>query len=177
MTLLPDDTHRAVARGRPQTGLTNCRGSLLLLTVILLCLLSVLFLFATNTVLLGTKVRESLLASVETLYIAEAGLSHGQAFCAAHGEEAFATAEETEGEGGTEGSEIEAPFEAWLPFGRGEYRLQAYRLSTDAQPFVLRDSGILLVSTARLQEGEARRRVCLLLDEPPSCRALAWWEP
>ena len=153
----------------------SCRGSILLLTVILLSLLSVLFLLVTNTVLLGTQARDSLRTSLEMLYIAEAGLAHGQAFCVMHGETSPLLATESEEEGeGTE-ADAEAPFGTWLPFGRGEYRVQAFRLRTDGQPFVEKDAGILLVATAR-RDGEGSRRACLLLDDPPSCRSLAWWE-
>ena len=154
----------------------DSRGSILLLTVVLLSLLSVLFLLATNSILLGTQARESIRASLEMLYIAEAGLAHGQAFCLAHGETSPLLAGEAEEEGEVSEPEPEAPFGAWLPFGGGEYRIQAFRLRTDAQPFVKKDTGILLVATARL-DGEGRRRACLLLDDPPSCRSLAWWEP
>jgi len=153
----------------------DSRGSILLLTVILLSFLSVLLLLVTNSILLGTQARESLRTSLEMLYIAEAGLAHGQAFCVAHGETSPLLAGEEEGEVVSE-PDAEAPFGAWLPFGEGEYRIQAFRLGTDAQPFVKKDTGILLVATARL-DGEGRRRACLLLDDPPSCRSLAWWEP
>jgi hypothetical protein len=153
----------------------DARGSILLLTLILLSLLSVLLLLVTNSILLGTQARESLRTSQEMLYIAEAGLAHGQAFCFAHGETSPLLAREEEGEE-VSGPDAEAPFGAWLPFGGGEYRVQAFRLGMDAQPFVNRDTGILLVATARL-DGEGRRRACLLLHAPPSCRSLAWWEP
>jgi hypothetical protein len=109
------------------------------------------------------------------LYIAEAGLAHGQAFCVAQGETSPLLAREEEGVVVSE-SDAEAPFGPWLSFGRGEYRIQAFRLGTDAQPFVRRDTGILLVATARL-DGEGRRRACMLLEDPPSCRSMAWWEP
>jgi hypothetical protein len=153
----------------------DSRGSILLLTVILLSLLSVLFLLVSNSILLGTQARQSLRSSLEMLYIAEAGLAHGQAFCLAHGETSPLLAREEEGEEVSEPA-AEAPFEAWLPFGEGEYRVQAFRLRTDPQPFLKRGAGILLVGTARL-DGEGSRRACLLLDDPPSCRSLAWWEP
>jgi len=149
-------------------------GSILLLTLILLSFLSVLFLNVTNSILLGMQARESLRTSQEMLYIAEAGLAHGQAFCVTHGETSPLLARE-EAEEASE-PDAEAPFGAWLPFGGGEYRVQAFRLGLDAQPFVSKDTGILLVATARL-DGEGQRRACLLLNDPPSCRSLAWWEP
>lgn len=154
----------------------NTRGSILLLTVILLSLFSVLFLLVTSSVLLGTQARESLRTSLEMLYIAEAGLAHGQAFCVMHGETSLllTTESEEEEEEETE-ADTEAPFGTWLPFGRGEYRVEAFRLRTDVQHFVEKDAGILLVATARL-DGEGSRRACLLLEDPPSCRSLAWWE-
>jgi hypothetical protein len=151
-------------------------GSILLLTVVLLSLLSVLFLLAANSVLLGTNARESLQASLEMLYIAEAGVAHGQAFCTAHGETSPALATEASAEGEEAEPGVEDPFGLWLPFAGGEYRLKSFRLEAETQPYVDRDSGILIVSTARLN-GEGRRRVCLLLDDPPSCRTLSWWEP
>jgi hypothetical protein len=153
----------------------NCRGSILLLSVVLLSFLSVLLLLVTNSILLGTRARESLRASMEMLYIAEAGLAHGQAFCVAQGEASPLLDGEVEGEEVSE-ADAEAPFGWWIPFGEGEYRIQAFRLGADAQPFLERDTGILLVATARLA-GEGRRRACLLLQDPPSCRSLAWWEP
>jgi hypothetical protein len=151
------------------------RGSILLLTVVLLAFLSVLFLVVTNSVLLGTQARESLRTSLELLYIAEAGLAHGQAFCMTHGEASLLPAAEAEGEVETE-PDVEAPFGVWLPFGGGEYRIRAFRLGTDPQPFLQKDTGLLLLATARV-EREGHRQVCLLLEEPPSCRSLAWWEP
>ena len=153
----------------------NTRGSILLLTAILLSLLSVLLLLIANSILMGTQARDSLRTSLEMLYIAEAGLAHGQAFCVAHGESSPVLAREDEGEEVGE-SGAEAPFGAWLPFGKGEYWVQAFRLGADAQPFVQKDTGILLLATARLN-GEGQRRACLLLEDPPSCRSMAWWEP
>lgn len=176
MTRLFDEDHRVAPAARPKPCFADSRGSVLLLTVVLLALLSVLFLLVTNSVLLGTRARKSLQASMEMFYIAEAGLYHGQAFCEAYGEKSSVLTRAIEEGGEVDESEIETPFDAWLSFGRGEYRINAYRLSTDTQPFVERDSGVLLVATARLQ-GDGRKRVCLLLDEPPSWRALAWWEP
>jgi hypothetical protein len=72
--------------------------------------------------------------------------------------------------------EVDDPFGLWLPFGPGRYRVEAYQLGLDEQAFVDRDSGILLVSTAQF-EGTGQKRVCLLIDNPPSCSVLAWWEP
>jgi hypothetical protein len=152
----------------------DSRGSILLLTVILLSLLSVLFLLVANSILMGTQARESMRTSLEMLYIAEAGLAHGQAFCVAHGETSPLLAREEEEEASE--PDAEAPFGAWIPFGEGEYRVQAFRLGMDAQPFLKKDTGILLVATARL-DGQGHRRACLLLDDPPSCRSAAWWEP
>jgi len=163
-------------RGISKRSLSNRHGSVLLLTVVLISLLSVLLLAATNSILLGLMARESLQASLEMLHVAEAGLAHGEAFCAAYGETSSSLTSAAETESTEEEAAIEDPFGTWFPFGRGEYRIQAFRLGTDTQPFLKRDSGILLVSAARL-EGEGRRRACLLLEEPPSCRPLAWWEP
>jgi hypothetical protein len=75
-----------------------------------------------------------------------------------------------------EASSEEDPFDVWIPFGNGEYRIRAFRLSTDHPTLLKRDSGILLVATARL-EGRGGRRICLLLEDPPSCLPIAWWEP
>jgi hypothetical protein len=147
-----------------------------LLAVILLSLLSVLFLLLTNSVLMGTKARSSIQASMEMLYIAEAGLAHGQAFCAAHGQTSpiLTGTQPPEGEEGAPGGT--GPFDVWLPFGPGEYRLEVFRLNKDAQTFLKRDEGLLLVAVAR-RHGLGRRRACLLLDDPPSCLPIAWWEP
>jgi len=176
MAWLSADPHRI--HGDP--GRTFCfadlRGSILLLTVVVLCLLSVLFLLATDSVLLGTRAKQSLQDSLEMFYIAEAGLSHGQAFCVAAGETYFVSPEELEVDEDAGKPEFDDPFGVWVPFGRGRYRVEAYVLGLDEQPFVDKDSGILLVSTAQL-EGIGQKRVCLLVDEPPSCSVLAWWEP
>ncbi len=155
---------------------TGSEGSVLLLTVVILSLLAALFSLVTNSVLLGTKAGESLQASLEMLYIAEAGLSHGRAFCVASGVTSPLLSGETAETPNADTSYQEAPFGGWIPFGRGEYRVEAFRLQSAAQPFIKKDSGVLLVATARL-EGEGQRRICLLIDEPPSCRILAWWEP
>jgi hypothetical protein len=155
--------------------ISDSRGSILLLTVVVLCLLSVVFLLATDSVLLGTRARQSLQDSLEMFYIAEAGLAHGQAFCVAEGETSFVSSEGPGADEDAGESEVDDPFGVWIPFGRGRYRVEAYQLGLDEQPFVDRDSGILLVSTAEL-EGIGQERVCLLIDEPPSCSVLAWWE-
>jgi hypothetical protein len=147
-----------------------------LLTVILLSLLSVLYLLVTNSVILGTRARESLQASMRMFYIAEAGLSHAQAFCVASGERSSVLAGPVGNQEELSEPEDGGPFGNWFPFGDGEYRIQAYSLGEDPQPFVERDSGILFVATARLG-GEGRKRICLLVEEPPSCNPLAWWEP
>lgn len=175
MVLLHDNSYPPRATRCQTVRSRNSRGSVLLLTVVLLSLLSVLLLLVANAIILGTQARESLRTSLEMLYIAEAGLAHGQAFCVAHGETSPLLAREEEAEEASEPG-AEAPFGAWIPFGEGEYRIQAFRLGTDAQPFVKKDTGILLVATARL-DGEGRRRACLLLHDPPSCRSTAWWEP
>ncbi len=86
MVLLHDKLVSTASTRCPTVCSPNSRGSILLLTVILLSLLSVLLLLVTNSILLGTQARESLRTSLEMLYIAEAGLAHGQAFCVAHGE-------------------------------------------------------------------------------------------
>jgi hypothetical protein len=162
------------ARWRRRTA--PSQGSILLLTVIVLCLLSLLLLLATNSVLLGTRARESVGDALAVFYIAEAGLSHGQAFCRACGEQSPVLAGEFDVAEEAGNCEVDVPFDAWLPFSDGRYRIRAYPLSTVEQPYVERDSGILLVSTGEL-EGKGRKRICLLLDEPPSCSALAWWTP
>ena len=147
-----------------------------MLTVIVLCLLSVLFLLATDSVLLGTKARQSLQDSIEMFYIAEAGLSYGQAFCVAAGETSFGSPGELEADEDAGRPDVDDPFGFWVPFGRGRYRVEAYQLGLDEQPFVDKDSGILLVSTAQI-DGIGRKRAYLLIDQPPSCGVLAWWEP
>jgi len=159
-----------------RSGLADSQGSVLLLTVIVLSLLSVLFLLATDSVILGTRATQSLLDSLEMFYIAEAGLSHGQAFCVLAGETSFVSTVDLESEEEVSKTEIDDPFGVWHPFGRGSYRVDAYELGLDEQPYLDRDSGILLVSTARL-EAIGQKRVLLLIDQPPSCSALAWWEP
>jgi hypothetical protein len=161
---------------REKPCLADSQGSILLLTVIVLCLLSVLFLLATDSVLLGTKATQSLRDSLEMFYIAEAGLSHGQAFCVDTGETFFVSPTELEGEEEAGKPEVDDPFGVWHPFGRGKYRVEAYQLGLDEQPFVDRDSGILLLSTAHL-EGIGQKRIFLLIDQPPTCSVMAWWEP
>jgi len=161
---------------RERSGLDDSQGSVLLLTVIVLSLLSVLFLLATDSVILGTRATQSLLDSLEMFYIAEAGLSHGQAFCVTAGETSFVSTADLESEEEVSKTEIDDPFGVWHPFGPGSYRVDAYQLGLDEQPFLDRDAGILLVSTARL-EAIGQRQVFLLIDQPPSCSVLAWWEP
>jgi hypothetical protein len=161
---------------RKESYLADSQGSVLLLTVIVLCLLSVLFLLATDSVILGTRATQSLTDSLEMFYIAEAGLSHGQAFCVMAGETSLVSTVELESEEEVSTPELGDPFGVWHPFGRGRYRVEAYELGLDEQPFLDRDSGILLVSTAQL-EAIGQKRVFLLLDQPPSCSVLSWWEP
>ncbi len=159
----------------------NSRGGVLLMTLILSSFLSALILLAADSLLHGSKVVGSLETSMELLYLAEAGLAHGQAFCKARGNDYFSQdrASQNDASGRDENGAVpEDPFERWIPFGRGRYYLEVHAFSQEGRstPYLARDSGILIVATAAI--GEMRtREVCLLLSDPPGFEYLAWWEP
>ena len=154
------------------------RGSVLLMTLILSFFLSVFLLLATDTLLLGMKSQRFTESSMELFYLAEAGLAHGQAFCRSDRGEAFFL--DKRNQSLTEDDEVdpEYPFDHWIPWGKGNYLLTV-RVPTEKDPsaiFLARDSGILLLVKATLGLNQTKSLI-LLMEEPPSCKTLAWWEP
>jgi hypothetical protein len=153
------------------------RGSVLLLVVVLSAFLAGLLLLALGALLLDKKAGEFAKGSIRLLYLADSGLAHGRAYCRALGETPLGGSEV---EGGEEIPEEpvaeEDPFDRWIPFGEGGYRIEVVDLSRDESPYLDRDSGFLLASTASLTANPAKK-ICLLLDGPPEWKPLARWEP
>ena len=156
----------------------DSRGSILLMTLILSSFLSVLLLLATESLLLGMKAQQFFESSVELFYLAESGMAHGQAFCRSERGAAFFSAgpkvirpEDQEGN-------PDIPFDRWIPWGKGAYLL-TFRFPLEKETsgsFPRRDSGILLTVKARFGSKQ-EKHLALLMEEPPSCNTLAWWEP
>ncbi len=158
--------------------LTNSRGSILFLTLMLTGVLSVLLLFATDSFILASKARSAFEDAIGLFYIAEAGLSHGHAYCQTKGCEAAFSLEV-----GTENAEARAfdlnlPFYRWIPYGKGRYYIEVFQLNeTYLHPLLDRDSGVLIIVTACLYGIDSRKQLCLLIEEPPDWKTIAWWEP
>lgn len=154
------------------------RGSVLLMTLILSLFLSVFLMLATDTLLLGMKSQRFTESSMELFYLAEAGLAHGQAFCRSERGEAFFLAKRNGSLTEDDEKDPAFPFDHWIPWGEGNYLLTV-RVPTEKDPasiFLERDSGILLRVRATLGVNQTKSLI-LLMEEPPSCRTLAWWEP
>jgi hypothetical protein len=155
----------------------NPRGSALLLALLLSALLSVLLLGSAGAMLLAVRMQTSLEETTELFYLAEAALARGKAYCLSvsswpHPEE---TAPGSDPETG--GTQPDSPIGRWVSWGRGRFFLAAYDLDREAPaPALAAGSGILLVATAAIGE-DREKKLCLLLEDPPSCRTMAWWEP
>jgi len=153
----------------------NTRGSILLMTLILCSFLSVCLLLAADSLLMGNKAQDAFRSSLDLFYLAEAGLAHGRSFCMTHDVqdmlEQSGDAEEGDGE-------PLSPFHDRIDWGGGSYSLKAY-LPADSGERALPvqgASGLLLSVSANLGP-DRNKRLLVLLEEPPSCRVLAWWEP
>ncbi len=155
-------------------------GSVLLLVVVLSALLSGLVLLATTELALDRRAARHVTDALRVFYIAESGLARARVYLRSHGSASAPTSTEEcgagEEPGACPGAGDESPFDRWIPFEGGRYRVRAYDLSEEEAPFLERDSGILLVSTGSMAENQTRR-LCLLLDGPPDWNPLAWWEP
>lgn len=165
-------------RGEPGS-LHTQDGSVLLLVAVLSALLSGSVLLATTELALDRRGARYVTDALRAFYIAESGLARARAYLKSHGSASAPSS--TEACGGEEearacSGDCESPFDRWIPFEGGRYRVRAYDLSQEEAPYLERDSGILLVSTGSLAENQTRR-LCLLLDGPPDWNSLAWWEP
>ena len=160
-------------------GPLNSRGSILLITLILSTALSVLVTLATDVLLLDRKTTAFFETSMDLLYLAESGLSHAQAYCKSEDGSAFFNNEEMAWENAATDENNTPPFDRWLNYGDGMYLLEAYHLNAEnpVTPYLIRDDGILFVASARSAEGPQRKKLCLLVEKPPSCKGLAGWEP
>ena len=139
------------------------KGSVLLMSLLLCAFLSALLLGAAGSVLYAARVEKSFEESAQLFYIAEAGLARGKAFCRS----VSAWPED----------ETDTPFSRWIAWGPGRFYVVAYDLSRNRPaPSFTRGTGILMVATAAMGE-RRQQRVCMLMEEPPSCQTLAWWEP
>ena len=157
----------------------NSRGSVLFLITVVSCFLSALILLAVETFSLGIQAVGNYEDSLRLFYVAEAGLAHGQAFCRNYGcEEGFDLEEVGDPVGEIRQEMPPIPFYEWLDYGRGEYFLEIFLLHSGAvQPYLDKDSGVLIVATAALKGRENIKTLCLLLEEGPSWKPIAWWEP
>lgn len=164
-------------RKRPRSSNTP-DGSVLLLVVILSALLSGLVLLAATQLALDRRGARYLLDAVRVFYLAESGLAQAQVYLRSSQRSAFqpVATQECPGETNDCPETSESPFDRWIPFEDGKYRVKVYDLSQTESPYLERDSGILLVSTGVLAENQTHR-LCLLLDGPPDWDPLAWWEP
>lgn len=153
-------------------------GSVLLLVVVLSALLSGLVLLAATELALDRRGARYVTDTLRVFYIAESGLAQARAYLESHGSTLpEIPAQDCRPEpGDCPETGDESPFDRWIPFEGGRYRVRAYDLSEETAPYLERDSGILLVSTGSLGEN-LTCRLCLLLDGPPDWDLLAWWEP
>jgi len=147
----------------------SASGSILVVTVLVVCALSVLLLTAADTVLLAHRVQLAFEDSLRAFYVAEAGLAHARALCPAMGA------------GGIDPGEDRAsplPWARWVPFGDGAYRLTARFLGEGParSPLSQKKTGLLVEVCGRTGPGH-ETRIKMLLEDPPSCRVIAWWQP
>jgi len=154
------------------------RGSVLLLSLFLCSLLSVLVLGAAGSLMLAEKTEASLAESTQLIYLAEAGLAHARSYCRSVSAWPPAAGEVPVGEelvGDAAGEE--APLDRWIPWGPGKYKLQAAVLSENPSPTPgFGELGILVQATGAMGD-HRKKKLQALLEEPPSCRIIAWWEP
>jgi hypothetical protein len=145
------------------------RGSILILTLLLLASLCILLLSATETLLMDLKAERAFEVSVKGFYVAEAGLAHAQALCRFM----------EKGEDGKRNiPSPEVPWERWVSFSGGEYFLLFRSLSGShpAMPLGSKNEGILVQAFAR-QSTNGEIRIHMVLEDPPSCKPIAWWQP
>jgi hypothetical protein len=145
------------------------RGSILILTLLLLTSLCVLLLSATETVLMDVKAERAFEVSVRRFYVAEAGLAHAQALCRFM----------KKGEDGKRSiPSADVPWERWVSYSGGEYFLVFRSLSGSdpGLPLGSRNKGILVQASAR-QSTNGETRIHMVLEDPPSCKPVAWWQP
>lgn len=175
----------AVGHRRPDN-----RGSVLLLTLLLLSFLSTLLLLAGYERALGTRAQAALEQAVTLLYTAQAGVAHGRALCAridlsspdagapGEGEPPEGEGEDAGREGGETPEDLVPPLERRVTFNAGTYRLRIFALADEAAerpPVDVGDSGVLLI--VRAEGGQGCKSLHVLLEDPPACRPVAWWEP
>ncbi len=161
----------------PVTG-RGVQGSILVVTVFLLSSLFILVLTATETVLLARKAQRALEISVESFYIAEAGLARAQAVCPKLYTAPLPGDGDDEWKNGSEeGDNPDFSQAKWIPFGNGKYFLSV-RFVADLppeHPLTTLGSGILVEALARVEQHN-EIGITILLDDPPSCRLIAWWQ-
>jgi len=147
---------------------SGARGSVLVVTLLLVSALSVLMMMAADTVLLAHRVQQAFESSWKGFYVAEAGLAHARFLCSSL---------EPDG-GGLEADPADpVPWGRWVPFGDGAYYLTAQFLkdAPAGAPLSSMQTGFLVEVSARV--GTCREtRIKMLLEDPPSCRTVAWWQ-
>ena len=138
------------------------RGSILLVTLFMMSFLSILLFKTTETVLLANKAQIAFEHSVKLFYVADAGLAHAQALCR---------------QGGSEEQMSVFPWNQWVSFIEGNYFLKT-SYPSDPHPFqrgLKLESGMLIEVVGKLGPSMVTR-IHMLLDDPPSCNILAWWQ-
>ena len=156
---------RPVRRGRERIA---ARGSVLVVSVVIMSALSVLVLTAANTILLAHRIQCAFEESVHSFYVAEAGLAHARALCP------FL---EPGAPDPDDDPEHTLPWGTWVPFGDGAYHL-TYRFLQDGPshlPLAAKGSGMLVEGSGRISPGR-ETRIKMLLHDPPSCEVVAWWQ-
>ena len=150
----------------------------MLLTAILIFFLSTLLCLATDSYNIGTKSVKAFEEATQLFYLAEAGLAHGYAYCQAEGcagELFFETSEEHLE---SFDSSSASPLYKWTSYGKGRYYLEVFDLKEiGLHPLLNRDSGILIVVTAYLDNIPSQKQLCLLIEAAPGWKKIAWWEP
>jgi len=160
----------ACAPARPGRAPGTARGSVLVVVVLVTCALSVLVLAAGETAVLARRVQVSFERGLQGLYTAEAGLAHARQLCGS----LASVAENPEAEKGRAGG----VWDRWVPFGQGAYRVRATLLggAPAGTPLSARGGGVLVEVRSRVGAGQ-ETRIVSLLEDPPSCKVVAWWQP
>jgi hypothetical protein len=85
--------------------------------------------------------------------------------------------EEDGGNDSKEGDDEDFLREKWVPFGNGKYFLSVRSIADlpREHPFSTRGSGLLVEASAQMNQNN-EIGIKILLEDPPSCRLIAWWQ-
>lgn len=163
----------------PKKGpLINAGGSVLLMALILCSFLSICLLCATDSLLMNLRAQRAFESSLDLFYVAEAGLAHARAFCMTHALQDIVAGNEGKEMSESDGENPGSPFDHRIVWGGGSYFLKAYLpAESEGRSIPVQGASGLLLSISASLDSSQEKHLLVLVEEPPSCRTLAWWEP